>query len=279
MKKLLGKFVLACAVLFPVLGVLATPARALNLDQAMMALLDRTNVSDIAFSAKSKCMNIQYVGTSTEAVATITQTAMTMYEPYNTLATDFGSASGAYTLSNAAYDTAGELCDAIQALANFNCFLRACKRDDNTTLLLDQTETSGTNNFGAAGGADIQIDAGGSTGLPGDGNFIGLGITPSTGRRVNLQQCKQKSVGTGTLDVYGQLRKFENANDGVTRDDTTKVWTEPTANGTALTETWAIAGVGGGIEFAKGAHVVIRAGDASSAQIAADFLSCNWEEK
>jgi len=64
----------------------------------------------------------------------------------------------------------------------------------------------------------------------------------------------------------------------VVRDDTTLVWSEPTANAAALTADWSITGgVGGGMEFAKDAHVVVSAGNVATIQVAADYLRCGVE--
>ncbi len=86
----------------------------------------------------------------------------------------------------------------------------------------------------------------------------------------------------GTLNVYGKLAKYDNANDGVTRNDTTLVWSSITADDTDKTVTWSLSGLGG-LEFGKDAHVVVRGAtplsDTASIQAAANALEVLWEER
>lgn len=280
MKNLLKTCVMSVA-LFLGLSVLATPARAINLDEAWMKMLDAIGSADYSYSNLNECLNLKYVGSSTQAVVAITPTAITAYEPFNVLSTEFGTASGAYTIGSGSYATMGALCDAIDALASYKCQLRGCKRSDNSNLLRDMAASNGGLDLQLASGFTALFDTGDNTGdtyAGADTYNERIGITPATGRRVLLKACSVNANVAGTLNVYGQLRKFENANDGVTRDDTTLAWSEPTADDTTLSRTWSINGVGG-LEFGKGQHVVISGGNGTGVQAAANFITCQWEER
>lgn len=287
------RLALLSAVAFLSLGVLATPAKALNLDEAWMRRLDATNVSAYVGSDSSTCVNFFYVGSSSESVLSVTQTAITAYAPNGTADTTFGTASGAYTLTSTSYDTMGELCDAVDGLTNYVCRLTGCKRDDNSNIMRDQTAIgASTGSLAQPGGYDIRADTGGSQALA-FSHMESIGITPQLGKRVNLVQCKV-NITTSTLvsvlpvfEVSGKLRKFVGASDGVVRDDTTIVWSEPLSNNTSVTETFNINGVGG-IEFAPDAHVVARGWEknilsttdnSGHLMSTSNFINCEWEER
>lgn len=279
--KTLKSLILSAVVLFSGMSALVAPASAANLDEAWMDELNKITSGGTTESDDSKCMNLAYVGASTEAVVTITGIAITAYAPGATLDTgDFGTALSEYDISAAAYDTAGELCTAIDGLTDYKCALVGCKSDDNSNLLRNQTQASGTNDLKANGGFDVELDSGAVAGSSQAGLIyvLRVGITPNVDRRVRLKQVITNNNGTGTMKVYGKLRKYENASDGVTRGDQTLVWNEVTADDTALTSNFTVSG-NGGMDFAKNAHVVVSGGNATTAQLAANYMLVLWEER
>ena len=280
MKKTIKSYLIALALL-PLFGALVAPVAALSYEDAAMKIADALLAAERVASNDTKCLNLDYVGSSTEAVVTITKTDLIGYAPEGTKDANFGLSASTYVLNSAAYDTMGEVCDAVDGLTDYECTLLGCKRDDNSNLLRDQTAASGTNDLAASGGFDVKMDTGSAQVLT-DVNQISIGITPLSGRRVLLKQSVANISVIGTMNVYGKLRKYENANDGVTRDDTTLVWSGITANDTDLTTTWSITGQGG-LEFAKDAHVVVRGATpltlVADAQVAANFLQLYWEER
>jgi hypothetical protein len=71
---------------------------------------------------------------------------------------------------------------------------------------------------------------------------------------------------------------------GVACDDTYLVWQSSTVqNTTSAQPSGATAGLAPWVEFAQGAHVVVRAGLGGAAavgvQTAANFVQCVWSEK
>lgn len=274
---------LIASLVVAVIGVcaLVAPASAKNLDQAWMEELNKIVSAEQAISDDSDCLNLAYVGTSTQAVVNITATDITAYAPYNVLDTgNFGSALSNYDLDNASYDTMGELCTAIDALANYKCQLKGCKSDDNSALLRNQTATSGTNELQANGGFDVHVDTGGLAGDSAAGivYILRVGINPAEGRSVRLKKATTNANVIGTFKVYGKLKKYENASDGVTRDDSTLVWNQITADDTDLNTDWTVSG-NGGLDFAEGAHVVLSGGNGTGTQVAANYMIVLWEER
>lgn len=280
MKKTIKSYLIAL-MLLPLFGALVAPAAALSFEEAEMRIADAISSAQRVASNDTACLNLFYVGSATEAVVTISRTDLTGYAPGNVLDTNFGLSGSTFVLNSTAYDTMGEVCDAVDALSDYRCSMLACKRDDNSNLLRDQTAASGTNDLKAAGGFNVKLDTGSAQVLTAT-NIEGIGITPNSGRRVLLKQAVTNISVIGTLNVYGQLRKYESANDGVTRNDTTLVWSSITADDVDKTETWSITGRGG-IEFAKDAHVVVRGSTpltgAADMQVAANFLQLYWEER
>ena len=153
----------------------------------------------------SPALSLYYVGTATESLVYISSTLITAFAPIGTADTGFGTALGSYDLSAAAYDTFGELCDAIDGLANYGCRLLGAKRDDNTNRLRDQAATSGTNDLKAAGGFDVKFDtapvAGGGTPEAFD---LRVGVTPESGKRVVMKKCEWNANGANTALIYGR---------------------------------------------------------------------------
>lgn len=268
-------------VLAAVMALAAKSAFADNLQDAQMRFYAADHVADRTYYNYSKCANLSYSGASTEAVVNITGLALTFHAPFGTADTSIGT-SGVIDISAAAYDTMGELCDYVNTTSSYDCKLLGCKRDDNSSLLRDQTYAGGTNDMKANGGFDVLFDTGSIIGAYTNDDYESLGITPASGKRVVLKQCTANINVADSIRVYGKLRKYEGSTDGVTRNDTTQVWKSATADDTDSTvpttyniEPWLM--------FAKDEHVVIRGGtivaDGTSNQAATNFLQCLWSEE
>lgn len=262
------------------IGMVSVPkVEARSLEDLQVAELDKINAAARRVIGNMGAMRMFYVGSATAAVLGIENLRVIAYAPQFVADSNFGT-DGVYQISDAAFDTFGELCDAVDALTDYECELTDGKRDQNSNQLRDQVATDGTNDLKATGGFDIQQDTGGSYDATDVGVFkIQLGITPNVGRRVLLKECTANINVIDTFKVYGKERKKEGASDGVTRDDTTNVWNAITADDTDLTTTFSVNGLGG-LEFGKDEHVVITGGDGGTGlQVAANFLECKWEEK
>ncbi len=249
--------------------------------------LTQSQVAERKAGITSESVRLWYVGTATEAVVTITTTSITAYAPAGTAdSSNFGLSLSSYQLNTSAYDTLGELCDAIDALTYYGCELLAGKRNDNSAILFDQVATSGTNDLKVSvplsgvigGGARIKIDTGVGTDTAGNAYVERVGIRPSPGKRVLLKTLTCNANVIGTLTISGKLRKYEGAGDGVTRDDTTTVWSAITADDTDLTIPGTVTS-SGFLEFAKDAHVVVSAGNGTSLQAAANNCQVQWSER
>lgn len=240
--------------------------------------------------AVAHAATLWYVGTATEAVVTITSTAIQSFAPAGTGDTSFGTANSAYDLSAAGYDTFGELCDAIDALANYECLAAGAIRSDNTNTLRDQTAASGTNDLKANRGFEVHFDTGPING-GGNGNRLfdlRVGRKPAPGKRLVLRQCTgvADSVNDGDLRVYGKPKWAEvNPNpNNWTWDDTYEVYRDTFTNAAAA-KTWTFAPSGiGGISFAKDAHAVVSMGNGTTLQVGTDdsvpsYLECWFEEQ
>ena len=278
-KKLLLSLTTAILCAMPLVG----HAQA-DLNSLQVKALNEMQVGDRKYGNVVESLRLYYVGTATEAVVTITTTSITAYAPAGTAdSSNFGVSLGSYVFTSA-YDTLGELCDKIDALPLYGCEMLAARRDDASAILRDQTATSGTNDLKVSipisgvigGGARLRFD----TGSTGDinGFFERVGITPQPGKRVILKSCTGNGNVIGTFNVSGKLRKYEGVSDGVTRDDSTLVWSAITADDTDLTIP-AVATNSGWLEFAKDAHVVVSVGNGSSLQAAANGVSCLWSER
>ena len=254
----------------------APRAQAKSLQELQVADLSKTKSGELASANTSYALRLTYVGSSTEAVVTIASRSVIGYAPAGVADTSFGTA-GTYLLSAAAYDTMGEFCDAVDALADYKCALLGAKRDDNSNLLRDQTAASGTNDLKANGGFQVVFDTGSGVGAETQAYVERIGITPKDGYRILLKTCTANANVAGTLTVYGKLRKYEGVSDGITRNDSTLVWSKVTADDTDLTipVTQTFSGF---LDFATNAHVVVSAGNGTGVQAAANFLECQHEE-
>ena len=285
MTKNMKKILLPLTAAFLCALPLAGRAQA-NRDALEVKKLSEINISQRFDGVTGEALRLYYVGTATEAVVTITTTVITAYAPAGTADTTFGVSAGSYTLFSAAYDTMGELCDAIDALASYGCQLLGAKRDDQSDEMKDQVATSGTNDLKVTvplsgvngGGARILMDSGVGTNAAGTVYDIRIGVTPMSGRSVILKTCTGNANVIGTIKVFGKLKKYEGVSDGVTRNDTTEVWSAVTADDTDLQIPIDIES-NGWLHFAKDAHVVVSAGNGTDSQVAANFLECQWIER
>ena len=276
---------LLAVLILTVAAVMAPLSHASSLEDVQLKVMNAIGSAARSNSADSGegVMNIQYVGTGSDPIVTISATAMTFYSAATVVDGTIGTAGIVTFSSTPGASTLGGLCDLIEAETNYRCRLTGGKRDDLPILLRDQTAATGVRTLLGAG-ADLQFE-GASTGGNGSAYVIRQGFTPPKGMAVVLRKCVAFNSGTGTLLVYGKLRAVANTPvaaspsfPAVVRDDTTLVWSEPTANAAALTADWSITGgVGGGIEFAKDAHVVVSAGNVATIQVAADYLRCGVE--
>jgi len=233
--------------------------------------LDKIAMSDYHDSDDATLMNIHYVGDSTECAVAITLDNFLTYTPIGTADLDID-------MSAAAYDTLGEVCDYINADADYECTLVDGKRDDDSSLTTNITAATTTDAKAAGGYYLVGIDSGSAISDGSEEYITRLGITPASGRRVVLKYCNVETDGTGTLLVYGKLAKYAGATDGVTRNDSTLViGSIVTANDTAE----ANGNIYGGdwLEFAKDEHVVISGGNVATDQSSTALLECFWDEK
>ena len=271
------------------LTCLAMPlaAHAISLSDLQVQRLAQIQVGDKKAGKEGEAMRIWYVGTATEAVVTITTTVITAYAPAGTAdSTNFGVAGGSYTIFSAAYDTMGELCDAIDGLTYYGCELLGARRDDDSNILKNQVAASGTRDLKVTtpvsgtigGGARILLDSAVDTDAAGTVYVNRVGIRPASGKRVILKTLTCNASTIGTLNISGKLQKYEGAGDGVTRDDTTIVWSAITADDTDLTIPGTVTDAGF-LSFAKDAHVVISAGNGTTDQVAANFCNAQWSEE
>ncbi len=265
------------AMLFAaLLGVacLTRSAQAVSLSELQVQDANKIVTSAIKDYNDGGLMLLTYVGSSTEAVVTITSFTMTAYAPAGVADTSFGTA-GTYTFATTTTDTLGEICSAIDALDDYTCKLTGGKRDDDPKYLFDQTAATGTNDLKTVGGFEVNIDTGGLTEVATVAYKMRLGITPNSGKRVRLLLATTNCNVAGTFKVYGKLAKYEGTNDGVTRNDTTLAYSVVTADDTDKS-------IGNGtyrvFDFAKDAHVVLACDDGTAAQASGNLISAVWEE-
>lgn len=285
-------------VLFAALALLGMAApqlvKAENLPDLQVRDLSKFDYVVRVSSNQSKLMNLYYSGTSTEAVVTITSTRITFQAPANVPDTAIGGTSysqtgGTFDFAASTTNTLGKLCDAVNRSTYYKCALLGGIRVDDPKYLRDQTGTSGTNDLRNAGGFDVMSDTG-TAGATTTAYQLRIGVTPTVGRRVRLKQCKWLSP--GTLNIYGRLRKYEGqAGIGVlTRTDSTLVYRDDRTGLATSTATFtaALSGVDGGMEFAQGGgtnstgadgHMVVEAGDWSTAQTYEGWMECWFEER
>ena len=248
------------------LFLLAGGASAASLADLQVKDLAKFAMSEYKDYNDASLIKLTYDGDEATANVSISSAVMTIAAPNGTTI---------YTLDMtlAAYDTLGELCDYIDDLSDMKCSLTGGKRDDSSILTYDAITTQ---SILGPSGYEIAIGTGAVFGET--GSYINrIGITPQAGHSVVLKYCNVQNDGTGTLNVYGKLKKFEGASDGVTRNDTTLVASMATANDNSETDGNIYGGAW--LEFAKDAHVVISAGNATTAQTSTSFLECYWDEK
>lgn len=240
---------------------------ALSSESALIDQYTKKATAELVDYNDGTLMNVYYVGSGTQAAVEVASGSLTTYVP-------IGTQDLSYDLAQTAYDTLGELCDALEAEDDYECDLTGGKRDD-SSLLLDFVTAATTTDAKTAGGYSITIDTAGVTET--DPYIMRVGITPRSGKRVVLKGCRVQTDGTGTLVIYGKLAKYTGV-DSPTRNDTTQVWSEPTANDTAESVPSSVI-EGGWLEFGDDEHVVISAGNSTTAQTATSFLECYWDEK
>lgn len=244
-----------------------------------------------ASSSDSKAIWLWYTGSATEAVVTIDHNSIDAFAPYNVADTSFGT-SGSYDTTAAAYDTMGELCDAINGLADYGCVLLGAKRDDNSLLLRDQTQASGTNDLKAAGGFQVLFGTGSATASPvnKESSFIlRLGATPRLGKKLVLKKCEWYVNGADNVRIYGcdvgsspDWLPFGEDPIAFTPgacSDVTKVYEEVIADDTAESADFTSTSGDDGWTFGVNQHVVISGGNNASVQVAANYLRCLFEER
>lgn len=266
-----------CLLLF------ASPLHAALGDLQVQELLAFANARFVDYN-DSHAININYVGSSTEACLGITVGTITSQTPYGTADVNFGAGSddGAYDFTAGAYNTLGELCDAIDFLTDYECTITEGKRDDNPTFMLDVTAASGSYDANAVGGYNVLFDSAAttspSTPLARD---LRIGIIPKKGHRVILKRCMINGNGQKSMEISGKLRRFEGAEDGITRNDTTIVWTSA-VSGEGADEYYPVddvtAQIGEWLEFAVNEHVVIGM-DCEEEVDSTNLMWCEWIEK
>lgn len=281
-------------------ALVVAPVGAVNLGDAQLAQADETaNAGYQAGGADvAKALNLSFTGltqagatsASTGAYVTISATAMTFYQPYLTLDTSVGTSGVITYASTLASNTLGALCDYLNGLGrSYKCTLISAKRDDPAKVLTTQTETDGTNNLAAVGGFNATQTT---------TTYVSLGIIPGANRRVVLKQVivnGNMAAGDSGLQIYGQLRKYGavapapvngvvqvSAKDpfGTVADDTYKVWSSTHVTSSAITVPSSNA-LPRWIEFAQGAHVVVRDGNtgSTSVQTGSNFVQASWDER
>ncbi len=262
------------------------PASAGPMEDAVVRELSGPEYWKSVQSSSSPLVLLYYVGTATEAVVDIDGDSIEAEAPDGTDDTSFGT-SGAYDLSNAAYNTMGEICDAIDALSSYGCRLLGAKRDDSSLLLRNQTSTTGTNDLKAAGGFEVLMDTGATTAAPNNAYDLRLGFTPQPGKRIVLKKCTVNANGATDWRVYGKTvdRAVEHAlNDRYfkrgTFNDTTLVFKEVIADDTEESQDFTVSQAGRGWEFGVDEHVVVSAGNSTNLQFAeTSILRCLVQER
>lgn len=270
MIKIQRQFKVLAALLAVFTTVIAlSPVRvlALSTDDVLLRAYNAKAAAAIQVISNESLFNITYVGASTQAAVVITSGTFGTEAP-------IGTADLSYNIGAAAYDTVGELCDAIQAETDYTCAMTGGKRDD-ASYLTQNAAASTTTDAKAAGGYNVLIDTGGVVDS-GVQHILTLGITPASGKSVVLKYCIGNINVIDSLNVYGKLAKYA-GDTTVTRNDTTKVYSAITADDTDKT----IGNIYGvpWLEFVKDAHVVVRSLDADSVQAAANYIECVWDEK
>lgn len=275
------KNILKALGLAVILTALAAPQLyADTVQDSQLRMLNTDYVAQRVESDDTAFIKLTYVGSSTEAVVTIVSGAsasMTFYAPAGTADTDVDT-DGTIDLTAAAYDTVGEFCDYIDGLTDYECDRIDGRRGDAVNNFLDQTATSGTNDLKAEGGFSVTN----KTAIK-----LAIGITPASGKRVILKRCMGNiNYASDTLRVYGKLRKYEGATDGVTRNDDTLVWKSGVTTDDTdmyIPENSVTAPVREWLQFGKDEHVVISNAWSTVAgtyeQQSTNNLKCEWMER
>jgi len=254
-----------------IMALCSANAFAISSDDLIVRQLSRKATSARRVISDQSLMTIFYTGSSTQAVVAIGSGTLSTYLPGPDSAIDLN-----YQLEAAAYDTVGELCDAIEAEDDYSCEMKDGKRSDVSINTMNIAAVI-TSDAKLAAGYDVLIDSGAVELMNGTGDMLRLGITPESGKRVVLKYCIGNINVIDSLRVWGKLGKYSDVSDGVTRDDSTLVYSIVTADDTDKT-IGSIYGLDF-LEFAKDAHVVIGSLDDDNAQAAANFLECVWDEK
>lgn len=256
---------------FLMLALFASNAAALGSEELIVRSLNKKASAGIRVISDQSMMNITYVGTSTQCIVVVGSGSITTYDPGPSATADLN-----YDLSAAANNTAGEICDLIDAEDNYTCKLMDSKRDDNSILSMNVAVANLTD-LKAVGGYNVLIDSGTVELAGGTGNILRFGIRPASGKAVVLKYCIGNINVIDSLRVWGKLAKYVGATDGVTRNDTTLVYNAITADDTDKT-IGNIYGVDW-MEFGKDEHVVIGSYDNADQQAAANNIQCVWDEK
>lgn len=264
-------------MLVSVLFLVANNAFAISLQDLQVKDLDKISVAEYVDLNDGSLINVEYVGTIATAVMYVSSGMIDIDVPSGT------ALVSSISLNAAAYDTLGELVDYLNTKTDIVAKLTGGKRDDLSVLLANEASAWTARDIAAAGGYSVLIGTGAVTPADTAPQMMRIGITPQSGKRVALKYCESGSDGTDVLNIYGKLRKYEGVSDGVTRDDTTKVYGAATAADTVETNGHVYGGYA--LEFAKDAHVVILAGDADGtggtamSSDATTRLVCFWDEK
>lgn len=256
----------------------SSPLYAANLPKSQMKELEKFANGRFVDLDDSHLININYVGSSTEACLGISSWTIISETPQGTADTSFGT-SGTYNLGASAYDSIGELCDAIDFLSDYECTITDGKRNDDPKYMLDVTAVSGSYDANAVGGYNVLLDSG--TYASDTAQHIRIGINPKEGYRVILKRCMANGNGTKKLEISGKLRRFEGIEDGVTRNDNTIVWTSE-ASSEGADEYYPVdsssAPIGRWLEFGINEHVVISM-NCDEIVDSDNLMWCEWIEK
>jgi len=253
---------------FLALSIITSNAMALGSEELLVRSLNKKAVAAYMLPASAHLVNITYVGASTQAILSITADALTTAAP-------IGTADLSIDMSAAAYDTLGELCDAINAEDDYNCALTGGKRDDDSSLLSDVAGSATVGVLHDSDGYSVIVASAGA-GAETVTYVNRIGITPETGKRVVLKYCTVQSDGIGAMNVYGKLGKYT-SDVSMVRNDTTLVSSFVLADDTEETNGYLYGG--DWMEFGKDEHVVIDVSLAGTAQTATSHILCFWDEK
>jgi hypothetical protein len=263
-------------MLASVLFLVANNAFAISLQDLQVRELDKIAVNSYVDYNDATLMNVKYTGSEATALILIGPASLAIQAPTGT------SLVSTITLTDAAYNTMGEVCDYLNTQTGIVCKLTGAKRDDLSILMWNTAALlSSGSSIAGNGGYSVLIGTGSAVADESQSEMNRIGITPQPGRRVVLKYCNATNDGTGVAAVYGKLAKYDGVSDGVSRDDTTLAASIATANDTAK----VVGNIYGGnwLEFAKNEHVVIVSGTVlgtgGTAQTNTSSLECFWDEK